>query len=239
MGYLATSLGYNDPLRLWRSMTNHTWRCKDGKYIVFYTRPADNPPKLLNALGFSKQEIEKMLPMLETPEGRKEYFGLVERKIETWNSDDLEKRIIELNATATIVGQTREGFLASEHGQIAQKWPVMELFKREGWAPSPWPELVPGKHGILHGIKVLEVTRVLLGPRAGCLLAALGATVVRVNSPLIDEGPVLDVNLGKTSLHLELKKDADRKVFEELVRDADVILSKWVRVCFLFSSAWS
>ena len=229
LGLLATTLGYVDPLRLWRSLTNHTYECRDGKHIVFYTRPADTPQKLLDCLGFSKPEIEELVPKLETEQGRKEYFSAVESKILTWNSADLESQIIKLNATATIVGQTETDFKNSPHGQLAQTWPVIQFTSASGWAPVAWARMAtPTDYGILHGVKVLEMSRVLLGPRAGCLLAALGATVVRVNSPLIDEGPVPDVQLGKRSLHLDMGKPGDKQKVLELMKECDVFISKWV-----------
>lgn len=227
LGFLATTLGYLDPLRLWRAITNHTYKCRDDKYIVFYTRPADNPAKLLDAIGFSSAEISRLVPLLETPEGRLEYYQSVASKIESWNSDELEANVIKKNATATIVGQTEQDFKNSEHGKLAQTWPVIDIKMTKGWKPVAWARMrTPTVFGILHGVKVLEMSRVLLGPRAGCLLAALGAEIVRVNSPLIDEGPVVDVQLGKRSLHLDMKKPGDKVKFEELLKDCDVFLSK-------------
>jgi crotonobetainyl-CoA:carnitine CoA-transferase CaiB-like acyl-CoA transferase len=227
---LAEHIGYSDPLRLWKGIMNNTWKLKDGKYIVFFMRPADTPAKLASALGFTDSEIDQLVPLLDTVSGRAEFARQTAAKIESWDSAALEARIIKLNATAAIVGLPESEFKASDHGKLAQTWPMVEIIAEPGsWKPTPWTRILNPLHGILHGVKVLELTRVLLGPRGGCLLSALGATVVRVNSPLIEEGFVaVDVNIGKRSVHLDMKDDADREKFAGLMRECDVFISKWV-----------
>lgn len=226
---LATHLGFNDPLKLWKGIMNHTWRCKDGKYLIFFMRPADTPLKLCHAFGFSEKESKEMEAMLAIVPGRAEFARRTADKIGEWDSAELEARIIKLNATAAIVAKTREEFAASPHGQLAKTWPTIEIISsgvQQTWKPTPWTRLVDPTKGILSGVKVLELTRVLLGPRGGCLLAALGATVIRVNSPTIEEGLVaVDVNLGKLSFHLDMKSETDKAKFRELILDTDVLVS--------------
>ena len=91
----------------------------------------------------------------------------------------------------------------------------------------------------LQGIRVVEFCQVLAGPFAGCLLADMGADVIKVESP---EGdlmrqwpPILDgysqyfasVNRNKRSVVLDLKQQADLATARQLVRSADILLENF------------
>jgi crotonobetainyl-CoA:carnitine CoA-transferase CaiB-like acyl-CoA transferase len=66
---------------------------------------------------------------------------------------------------------------------------------------------------------------VLAGPVATRFLAGLGADVLRIDPPGWDEGAVVpEVTLGKRCAGLDLKSAEDRRVFEELVRQSDVLV---------------
>jgi crotonobetainyl-CoA:carnitine CoA-transferase CaiB-like acyl-CoA transferase len=96
----------------------------------------------------------------------------------------------------------------------------------------------------LDGIRVLDLTNVLAGPYCTYQLALLGAEVVKVELPgqgdlarhlgadpdLNDAGlgtSFLAQNSGKKSIALDLKADADRAAFVELVRAADVLVENF------------
>jgi formyl-CoA transferase len=91
----------------------------------------------------------------------------------------------------------------------------------------------------LQGIRVIEFCQVLAGPFAGCLLADMGADVIKVESP---EGdlmrqwpPILDgysqyfasVNRNKRSIVLDLKTDAGRADARRLALSADILLENF------------
>jgi crotonobetainyl-CoA:carnitine CoA-transferase CaiB-like acyl-CoA transferase len=91
--------------------------------------------------------------------------------------------------------------------------------------------------GPLAGIKILDLSTVLLGPYAGQIMGDLGADVIRVESPQSDvtrwSGDAtapgfghlfLNANRNKRSLCLDLKKDEAKKILIELIKDADVLL---------------
>jgi len=96
----------------------------------------------------------------------------------------------------------------------------------------------------LCGIQVLDLTNVLAGPYCSYQLMLLGADVVKVEVPghgdlarhlgpdpaLNDAGlgaSFLAQNAGKRSVELNLKVHGDRAVFEDLLRDADVLLENF------------
>jgi hypothetical protein len=80
-----------------------------------------------------------------------------------------------------------------------------------------------GTHGRL---RVLDLTRVIAGPTATKVLAALGADVLRVDHPHFEEVPALvpDTTAGKRCARLDLRDTAGRAVFAELLRTADVLV---------------
>lgn len=93
---------------------------------------------------------------------------------------------------------------------------------------------------ILRGYRVLDLSQYLPGPYATRILADLGADVVKVEPPggdpmrhfiFLDEDQVSplykQINAGKTVVRLDLKSDAGRDVFRELVAAADVLLESY------------
>ncbi len=91
--------------------------------------------------------------------------------------------------------------------------------------------------GPLHGIKVIDMTSVLMGPFATLSLGDMGADVIKVEAPAgdlvrqigparhADMGPIfLNTNRNKRSLCLDLKKPAGLKVLQRLLVDADVLV---------------
>ena len=94
--------------------------------------------------------------------------------------------------------------------------------------------------GPLAGITVIDLSRILAGPYCTMLMAELGARVIKVEPPKGGDdarayGPFVNgrstyfasVNRGKESIALDLKADADRRIFEGLLAKADVIVENF------------
>ncbi|URN15633.1 MULTISPECIES: CoA transferase [Streptomyces] len=110
-------------------------------------------------------------------------------------------------------------------GALVAKRPLLTLERLDG-APGPARRAaaVPAPCA---GVRVLDLTRVLAGPVATRTLALLGAEVLRVDPPGLPESPGAhgDTGLGKRSALLDLARGTDRKVFEELLAAADVVVT--------------
>lgn len=91
--------------------------------------------------------------------------------------------------------------------------------------------------GPLEGIRIVDMTLMLLGPYATQILADLGAEVIKVEPPKGDgrrtQGPsrhplmtsqFLHVNRGKRSIAVDLKHPEGRKVLLRLCKTADVLV---------------
>ena len=93
--------------------------------------------------------------------------------------------------------------------------------------------------GVLEGVRVLDLSRVLAGPYCGAFLADLGADVVKVEAPNGDDarhlGPFkgaesvyfAELNHGKRSVVLNFKDPNDHERFMRLVEHADVVLENF------------
>lgn len=100
--------------------------------------------------------------------------------------------------------------------------------------------MVESGRDALDGVLVADLSRVLAGPYATMLLADMGATVVKVESPDGDETRTwapptrgetstyyLGVNRGKRSIVLDLREPGDAELARELCLRADVVIQNF------------
>ena len=95
--------------------------------------------------------------------------------------------------------------------------------------------------GPLHGVRVLDLTRVLAGPYGTMTLGDLGADVLKVEVPGRGDdtrawGPpwdggesayYLSVNRNKRSMTLDLKQPAAQEIIKELARQSDILVENF------------
>ena len=91
--------------------------------------------------------------------------------------------------------------------------------------------------GPLKGLKILELTSVVLGPWAAQILADMGAEVIKIAAPFGDSNRQLGAsrnpgmaalylsnNRNKRSLVLDLKQESAKNALFEIIKDCDVFL---------------
>jgi len=94
--------------------------------------------------------------------------------------------------------------------------------------------------GILEGVTVLDLGRVLATPYCGMLLADMGARVIKIELPGRGDdsrknGPFLkgesayfmNVNRNKEGITLNLKSEEGKRIFKELVKKADIVIENY------------
>ena len=94
--------------------------------------------------------------------------------------------------------------------------------------------------GLLKGMKVLDLTRVLAGPYCGMMLADMGADVIKIENPSTGDDsrlnfPIvqgesayfMNLNRNKRGITLNLKHPKGKEIFIELVKKADVVLENY------------
>lgn len=96
------------------------------------------------------------------------------------------------------------------------------------------------ERGLLDGVVVLDLTRVLAGPYCGILLADMGARVIKVENPNGGDdtrkmGPFVNgqsayyvnFNRSKEGITLNLKAPEGKEIFKQLVRKADIVIENY------------
>ena len=91
--------------------------------------------------------------------------------------------------------------------------------------------------GPLNGKLVLDLSQLLAGPSAAMMLADLGAEVIKVESPTGDQmrrmgesssgqesGGWIAYNRNKEDIVIDIKNTAGKKVLEQLIKKADIII---------------
>ncbi|MFJ2387419.1 CoA transferase [Pseudomonas koreensis] len=142
-------------------------------------------------------------------------------KVAQWSSAELEQAVVEAKGCAA---QMRSWAQWQQHpqGLAVNAEPLVHFTADHDEIASSWSgsQTLP-----LAGLKVLDLTRVLAGPTASRFLAGLGANVLRIDPPSWNEpGVVPEVTLGKRCARLDLHAPADRALFENLLKGADILL---------------
>ena len=178
------------------------YRTKDG-WIRLHTNAVHHREAALAVLGTAADK------------------AAVTAAVARWEAGALESAIVEQRGCAAAM-RTLEAWADHPQGRAVAAEPLIHRASAAAQAIPGWQ--VPGERP-LHGIRVLDLTRILAGPTATRFLAGFGAEVLRID-PLVWEEPatVPDVVLGKRCARLDLKNAADRAIFEHLLGQADVLV---------------
>jgi len=147
--------------------------------------------------------------------------AIVAEQVLNWNSDDLETEVIRAGGVAATL-RTREEWKAHAQGIAVASEPLVSWQNMRKGELRQWRATLERP---LNGVRVLDLTRVLAGPVSTRTLAGFGAEVLRIDPPGWDEANVVpDITLGKRCANLDLSRPSDRKTFEHLLSNADVLV---------------
>lgn len=197
----------------------YSYKTKDDRY--FHLHGSLDTTHMLNMLGLPQHRLD-----LASREDREAIKDIYRKAIGERDGASLE---IEANSRwrqPGVICYTVDEFANTEHGKLSIKDPLYNIYKVHGdIAPAPWPK-VSGVKRPLSGIKVLDLTKVVAGPTITRVLALMGADVLRIStSTQADAAFILyDGNLGKRDTDINLKTTAGKKLFEELLVGADVVV---------------
>ena len=149
----------------------------------------------------------------------------IAREIAKWDSADLETALSNAGLPSCRAF-TREEWLGHPQGTALSRVPVIEIEKIADGEPVTFD---PDAISPLQGLRVLDFTHVLAGPRSARTLAEYGAEVLHISSPSYPDtfAQHLGVDVGKTCAYLDLRDTNDLETMTRLARKADVFANSY------------
>lgn len=177
-----------------------------------------DPPGYLRIFGLDADD--------STVTTNDEAYEKIKQATTRYSARELEQICLE-NA---VVGQTvlsPQAWRETSMGKALAKHPMINYRRVRGTEeipPAPLPSSSDKRP--LAGIKVVELARVIAGPAVGTGLAALGADVIKIQTPALPDLGFLSVTLmaGKRVCSLDLRNIDDRKALLEILEGADVVV---------------
>ncbi len=185
-------------------------KTKDNRW--FHTHP-----------NFNCENIQKVIGTSRSEKGLKQAIG-------KFNALELENSIADEKAIGAII-RTPEEWLSHPHGKQLFERPVVEIEKISDNEPCHLSQLPleKGNAGVLNGLKVLDLSRVLAGPNTTQILSEYGAECLKISHPKFPYYPFFSKieNRGKRSAFLDLKSEKDKNILYSLIEEADIFVSAY------------
>ncbi|OSS48166.1 hypothetical protein B5807_07803 [Epicoccum nigrum] len=152
----------------------------------------------------------------------------VAREILRWHSVDLETEAIQNGAVMAAL-RSFDDWDALPQSEAIPDFPVSVNKIAEGPTYLTKFDTPAQAAKCLHGIRVVEMSRVIAAPVAGKTLAAYGADVMWITSPSLPNLPDtdIDVSRGKRTVQLDIKQPEDKAKLLELLSTADVFIQSY------------
>jgi len=190
---------------------NDLFLCRDNRYIMLEA----GPPYAKLLKGY--------LNFFDCGDNKQSYA----REVAKWDSEALETELARAGVPACRAF-IREEWLNHPQGKLLNGVPVIEI---EKIADGPKVPFAPSSQLIapLSGIRVLDFTHVLAGPRSARTLAEYGADVLHISSPSYPDtfAQHLGVDVGKRCAYLDLREQSDLDKLLALAKDADVFTTTY------------
>lgn len=215
--YLKYDLGRSSDL--YRRLCTNVYRTKDGRF--FHLHGSMNADKSLAMIGLPRSDD------ILSSSSYEDVVRAYASKVAEFDADWLDSEANKYWRQAGVC-LTEEEFRASAHGQAVRDDGLYLLQPSDVGTlpPVPYPKVDDGKRRPLEGLRLLDISRVIAAPTIAKLAALFGATVIRVScTTQPDVGPLLvEGNLGKRDVSLDLKSETGRQTLRRLILDADIVL---------------
>jgi crotonobetainyl-CoA:carnitine CoA-transferase CaiB-like acyl-CoA transferase len=144
----------------------------------------------------------------------------VQAALMQWDAEKFETAAYAEGGVVAMM-RSHDEWSASPHAQALAALPTITIEKIGEAAPKPWPA---GDRPLAE-VRVLDLSRVIAGPVAGRTLAVQGADVLLISGPDLPAIPwlTIDTGRGKLTSFVELKSEAGRGVFRDLLASADIL----------------
>lgn len=191
-----------EPVPAWDPLAGD-YRCADG-WVRLHTNYAAHRLAATRALG------------LPAGAGRAE----VGAALREWTAEKCEDAVIAAGGAAAAMRSPRQ-WREHPHAGVVAAQPLVRYD-----AGNAGPVGTSSRTGRPDRVRVLDLTRVIAGPTAAKVLGAVGADVLRLDPPGFEEVAALepDTTAGKRCALLDLRGEAGRERFGELLRGADVLI---------------
>jgi crotonobetainyl-CoA:carnitine CoA-transferase CaiB-like acyl-CoA transferase len=194
--------------QMWDKLSG-LYRCGDGGWVRIHANFAHHRDGALRLLG--------------CPVGPDTERSVVEQALRAWQAQHFEQAAAEAGLVVAALRSFAE-WDAHPQAQALRVLPIVSIERIGDAQALRWPAL-PQHARPLHGLRVLDLTRILAGPVAGRLLAAYGAEVMLVNGPQLPNiDAIADTSRGKLSCHVDLRKARGQGDLQALLRQSHVFL---------------
>lgn len=141
--------------------------------------------------------------------------------VRAWKGGELEEAVVAAGGCAARL-RTAEQWLAHPQGQAVSAEPLIGWTRRAARRPA---ETSGTPLRPLHGVRVLDLTRVIAGPVATRFLAGFGARVLRIDPPGWQEPSLeAEMTVGKRCTRLDLGTPDGAAKVRELISTADLVV---------------
>ncbi len=189
--------------------TNGIYQCKDGRYIM----TESGPPYVKLERGY--------LNFFDCGNNRES----IAREMAKYDAADLEEKLSALGLPAC-VARSKQEWEKHPQGLALMASPLVEIEKVGDGSPKGLEQKAEFP---LDGIRVVDFTHVLAGPRSARSLAQYGAEVLHISSPYHRDTVAqnLLVNIGKRNAYLLLTESTSLERMRGLISDADVFVCSY------------
>lgn len=192
------------------------WQASDG-WVRTHANYPHHRARLLDALGIADTGHDQAL------------VGVLARELASRPALEVQETVYAADGLAVAVAPVPAPMLTRTPAPVPAPVPTAEgtalvEVRRVGRSS---PRLLAPASLPAQGVRVLDLTRVIAGPVATRALALLGADVLRVDAPRLpeDTDAHADTGMGKRSTLLDLAAPGDRRAFEGLLSEADVVVT--------------